>query len=53
MFDVPMIVGGGIRTPEVAAELVHSGASIIVTGTVIEDDASRMKEFSDAIHWRE
>ena len=53
VIDVPMIVGGGIRTPEVAAELVHSGASIIVTGTVIEDDASRMKEFSDAIHWRE
>ena len=52
VIDVPMIVGGGIRTPEVAAELVHSGASIIVTGTVIEDDASRMKEFSDAIHCR-
>ncbi len=53
VIDVPMIVGGGIRTPEVAAELVHSGASIIVTGTVIENDVSRMKEFSDAIHWRE
>ncbi len=53
MIDVPLVVGGGIKTPEVAAEHVQSGASIIVTGTVIEDDASRMKEFSDAIHWRE
>jgi len=53
VIDVPIIVGGGIKTPEAAAELVNSGASIIVTGTVIEDDVSRMKEFSDVIHWRE
>jgi len=53
MIDVPLVVGGGIKTPEVAAELVQSGASIIVTGTVIEDEVSRMKEFSNAIHWRE
>ena len=53
MIDVPLVVGGGIKTPEVAAEHVQSGASIIVIGTVIEDDVSRMKEFSDAIHWRE
>ena len=53
MIDVPLVVGGGIKTPEVAAELVQSGASIIVTGTVIEDEVSRMKEFSNAIHWKE
>ena len=52
MIDVPLVVGGGIKTPEVAAELVQSGASIVVTGTVIENDASRMEELADAIHWR-
>ena len=40
------------ETPEVAETLVQSGASIVVTGTVIENDASRMKELADAIHWK-
>ena len=52
VIDVPLIVGGGIETPEVAENLVQSGASIVVTGTVIENDATRMKELADAIHWR-
>jgi len=34
---VPLIVGGGIRTPEAARELAQAGADIIVTGTVVED----------------
>jgi len=34
--DVPLIVGGGIRTYEDAKEVVQSGADIIVTGTAIE-----------------
>ena len=52
VIDVPLIVGGGIKTPEVAENLVQSGASIVVTGTVIENDATLMKELADAIHWR-
>ncbi len=35
--DIPLIVGGGIRTPEKAREVVEAGADIIVTGTVIEE----------------
>jgi len=50
--DVPLVVGGGIRTPEVAESLVKSGASIIVTGSVIEENQEKMKNFSDAIHWK-
>src|SRR5712692_57530 len=34
--DIPIIVGGGIRTPGQAARLARAGASIIVTGTVLE-----------------
>ena len=49
--DIPIIVGGGIRSPESAYEKVQAGASFIVTGTVIENDSMAMiKEFADAIH---
>jgi len=49
--DIPIIVGGGIRTPESAYEKVQAGASFVVTGTAIEDDNTNIiKEFADAIH---
>ena len=51
--DIPIIVGGGIRSPESAYEKVQAGASFIVTGSVIENDSMAMiKEFADAIHRR-
>jgi phosphoglycerol geranylgeranyltransferase len=34
--DIPVVVGGGIRTGEQAAQVVKAGADIVVTGTVIE-----------------
>ena len=34
--DVPLIVGGGIRTPEAATAAREAGADIIVTGTFVE-----------------
>lgn len=34
--DSTLIVGGGIRTPELASERVDAGAQIIVTGTLVE-----------------
>lgn len=50
--DVPVIVGGGIHTPEVAEALVKAGASFIVTGNVLEDGekTNLMEAFSEAIH---
>lgn len=39
--DVTLIVGGGIRTPEAAAERVKAGADIIVTGTLAERAKNR------------
>lgn len=52
--DLKIIVGGGIRTPQAAAERVAAGAQIIVTGTIWESkkDASLLKEFASAIHIR-
>lgn len=50
--EIPVIVGGGIKTPECASEKVMSGADFIVTGTVLEglDNPSMVKEFADAVH---
>lgn len=49
---VPIIVGGGIKTPEDAAKMVKAGASFVVTGNVLEDgsNAHLMKQFAEAIH---
>jgi phosphoglycerol geranylgeranyltransferase len=36
--DLPVIVGGGIRTADQAERLARAGASAIVTGTVLEQE---------------
>ncbi len=38
--DIPVIAGGGIRTPEQAQELAKAGASAIVTGTILEQEGT-------------
>ena len=45
-----IIVGGGINTPDIAKSAVDAGASMIVTGTVIEKDPRHIKNFTNAIH---
>lgn len=50
--DVTLIVGGGIRTPEAAAERAAAGADVIVTGTAVEgteDVETTISGFVDAI----
>jgi phosphoglycerol geranylgeranyltransferase len=49
--QLPIIVGGGIRTPEEAAKKVSAGASFVVTGTVVEESGlQHICAFADAIH---
>ena len=50
--SLPVIVGGGIRTPESAAEKVANGAGVVVIGNALEPDtsATRIREFAQAIH---
>lgn len=48
--DIPLIVGGGITTPEKAQSKVKAGADIIVVGNAIEKDSSLILEIADAIH---
>lgn len=53
--DIPIICGGGIRTPDEARAKVMAGASFIVTGTIIEKDSNPalIQAFADAIHVNE
>lgn len=47
--DVTLIVGGGIRTPEAAAERVRAGADIIVTGTLVEHTQNRKAKIQEIV----
>jgi len=48
--DIPLIVGGGIKTPEKAASNIEAGADIIVVGNAIEKDPELIMDMSAAIH---
>lgn len=50
MINIPLIVGGGIKTPEMAAEAVKAGADIIVIGTAFEKEPELLQKFAKAIH---
>lgn len=50
MINIPLIVGGGIKTPEMAADAVKAGADIIVIGTAFEKEPEMLKKFAEAIH---
>ena len=48
--NLPLITGGGIRTPEKAAANARAGADLIVIGNAIEKDPTLVFEMSNAIH---
>jgi phosphoglycerol geranylgeranyltransferase len=50
--SIPVIVGGGIRTPEDAAAKVKAGASFVVTGNALENagEADLIRKLADAVH---
>jgi len=50
--SIPVIVGGGLRSPKDVAEKVNSGASVIIVGNFFEDENnwSLIKDFSSAAH---
>lgn len=48
--DVPLIIGGGIRTPEKAGANVAAGANVIVVGNAIEKSPQLIKEMAAAVH---
>ena len=50
MVGLPLIVGGGIKTPEMAAEAAKAGADVIVIGTAFEKEPELLNKFAEAIH---
>ncbi|MCS6934640.1 MAG: geranylgeranylglyceryl/heptaprenylglyceryl phosphate synthase [Chitinophagales bacterium] len=48
--QLPVIVGGGIRTPEDAERISAAGADVIVVGNVLEKNPETLLEISLAVH---
>jgi len=50
--DIPIIVGGGITSPDIATAKVAAGATFVVTGNVLEksNDPQLMRKFASAVH---
>ncbi len=48
--EVPLLVGGGITTPEKAYLNCKAGADVIVVGNAIEKDPSLIKDMAAAVH---
>jgi len=50
--DIPVIVGGGLTTPEVCAERIGAGASFVVVGNHFEhgNDRTLLAEMTSAVH---
>lgn len=52
--DIPVIVGGGLRTSEDCAGCIEAGASFVVVGNQMEQsDNSQLKEMAGAVHSKE
>ncbi len=47
---VPLIVGGGINTPQKAFSALEAGADMIVIGNVLEKDPALLTEISDKVY---
>lgn len=53
--EIPILVGGGLSTPEECAERIEAGASFVVCGNCFENDPkhSYLQELAAAAHPRE
>lgn len=48
--DLPIIIGGGIRSAEQARQLCEAGADVLVVGTAFEEDPEHIFAMSEAVH---
>lgn len=48
--NVPLIVGGGINTPQKAQNALEAGADLIVIGNALEKDPELLTEISDTVY---
>ena len=47
--DLPLIVGGGIRTPEALCEVMDAGADMVVIGTAFEQNPELIESFAEVV----
>jgi len=47
---VPLFIGGGIRTPEIASDIYKAGADLIVVGNAIQNKLALIEEISSIKH---
>ena len=47
--SVPLLVGGGIRTPEKALANLRAGADVLVVGNAIEQDPERIRDLAAVV----
>ena len=47
--EAPLLVGGGITTPEKAWRNCRAGADVVIVGNAIEKDITLIKEMSAAV----
>lgn len=50
ILDIPLIVGGGIRSANQAKDALIAGADIIVVGNAFENNPDLIPEIADAVH---
>ncbi len=48
--EIPIIVGGGIKTLKQCADALSAGADIVVIGDAIEKEPRKLREFAEYIH---
>ncbi len=48
--NVPLIVGGGLKTPEMAVEKLKAGADVVVIGNTLEKHPHLLQSFVEAVH---
>ncbi len=48
--NVPLVVGGGIKTPEMAAATAKAGADVVVIGNTLEKSPELIEAFAQAVH---
>jgi len=47
--EVPLVIGGGIKTPEKAKSIIEAGADIIVIGNKFEENPGLIYDFTNVI----
>jgi len=47
---VPLIIGGGLKTPQMASNALKAGADIVVVGNAIEHNPELLPSFTEAVH---